>query len=244
MRLRGYHIRGSKDIEDTNLEFKDSDGNILNIVMLFGKNGSGKSYIMSSIARGWSSSVLSGGSTELPYVADMLRIDYEVGREICGVHIRRGRLDKSATLAKAADVSVGDKPHVKNGIVYYSAERTGVTRSTVRRGSQLSESVCSVFPVVYDLHMRDVRDSVILVDDWDRGLDDESRKSFYTHLTRHALGKGNQLVLASSTFPAEWIPSESVVKLRSRTDPTQRSMSLLSQVEKFEEDKKRLLKDE
>lgn len=230
MFLRGYHLRGSKVLDDLSLEFRGDDSSSLNIVYLFGRNGSGKSYIMGSIARSWSGSVLSGGSLDLPYIADMLRIDYELGSEICGVHIRGGRLEKSSSLAKHSDISVGDSPHVKNGIVYYSCDRLGVTRSTVRGGTQLSDSVCFTFPVLYDLHMRDIRDSIIMIDDWDRGLDSESSRNFYTHLVRHTLSKGNQLILSSSTFPSDYIPSGSIIRLSLRTDPIQRSMSLMRDV--------------
>lgn len=233
MRLRGYHIRGSSAVSDMNLEFRDSESNPLGVVLLLGKNGSGKSYILGSIARAWSNSVLTGGSSELLYVADMLRIDYEVGNEICGVHVRRGHLERSSTLAKVAEI--GDGSRVRNGVVYYSGDRSVLTRNTVRGGTQLSESVSLVFPVVYDLHMRDVRDSIILVDDWDRGLDEEGRRGFYNHMVRHVLGKGNQLILSSSNFSAEFISEESLFKMCGRTDATQRAMALISQVDNFTE---------
>lgn len=235
MRLRGFRIRGSKDIKDHDLEFKDSDGSPLNVIHVFGKNGSGKSYIAGAIARAWSNSVLSGGNAELPYVADMIRMDFEVGSEIIALHIRRGALEKSSTLAKVADISVGDKPFVKNGIVYYSAGRGGVTRSTVRSGSLLSDSVANVFPPLYDFTMREIRDSVIIVDDWDMGLDAESAEGFYGKLVRNALSKNNQLILLSSTFPAEYIAERNRVALNGRTDPIQRSQSHLSDVQKFDE---------
>jgi len=235
MRLRGFRVRGSKDIQDHDLEFKDSDGSPLNIVHLFGKNGSGKSYIAGAIARAWSNSVLSGGSAELPYLADMIRIDFEVGTEIVALHIRRGSLEKSSTLAKVADVSVGDKPHVRNGIVYYSAGRGVVTRSTVRSGGMLSDSVANVFPPLYDFTMREIRDSVIIVDDWNLGLDTESAEGFYGKLTRNALSKNNQLILFSSNLPAKYIQERACLKLSGRTDPIQRSQSHLSAVQSFDE---------
>lgn len=231
MRLRGYHIRGSGTISDMNLEFRDEDSRSLNTVYIFGKNGSGKTFILSSIAHAWSHSVLTGGSSELPYVADMLRIDYELGNEICGVHIRRGRLDKSSALAKRSDIGVGDNPHVNNGLVYYSSDRAGLSRSTVRGGMQISESVCNVFPIIYDLHHRNLRDSIILIDDWDKGLDEDSKKSFYSHLSRHALSRGNQLILSSSVVAPDWISSQSVVSLTGRVDPVQRAMTHLGQVD-------------
>ena len=233
MRLRGYHLRGSNDVEDFNFDFKGEDHSPLNVVYIFGKNGSGKSYILGSIARSWSGSILSGSSTDLSYIADMLRIDYELGTDICSVHIRRGSLETSSTLAKFADIDVGENPHIKNGVIYYSSNRLVITRSTVRGGSNFPGSTCSVFPIIYDLHMRGIRDSVILIDDWDQSLDKESRKSFYTHLTRHAFSKGNQVILTSSNVPASWVPSQSVFSLRSRTDPTQASMKLLNSVEYF-----------
>lgn len=235
MRLRGYHVRGSSAIEDVNLEFRDSSSNPLNIVLLLGKNGSGKTYILGSIARTWSNSVLTSGTQEIPYIADMMRIDYEMGNEICSVHVRRGRLEKSSTLAKYADVNVGDNPHVKNGIVYYSSDRGTMSRSTVRNGTQLNESVSLVFPILYDLHMRDIRDSVILIDDWDKGLDEDGRKGFYSHMVRHILSKGNQLVLSSSNFSVEFISDENVLTLSGRTDATQKSIALLNKVDTFTE---------
>lgn len=241
MRLRGYYLRGStNELSDMHLEFKDEESSPLNIAVIYGKNGSGKSYILSSIARAWSSSVLTGGSTDLPYIADLLRIDYEHGNEICSVHVRRGHMEKSSTLAKASDLSVGDNPYIKNGIVYYSGDRCSVSRSTVRGGVMLEESVASVFPIIYDLHMRDIQNSVILVDDWDRGLDTESSKNMYSHLCRHALSKGNQLILSSSSIPAEYIPIRSVLTLNGRTDPIQRSMGLLSEAQEGNDSARKL----
>jgi hypothetical protein len=234
MKLRGLHIRGSKDIEDQSLEFKDSEGSTLNMIHVFGRNGSGKSYIAGAIARGWSGSVLGNSPTELPYVADMIRMDFEVGTEIVALHIRRGNLEKSSTLSKAAEVSVGDKPFVKNGIIYYSSNRGVVTRSTVRSGSLLSDSVSNCFPPLYDFTMREIRDSVVIIDDWDMGLDVESSSSFYGKLVRNALSKGNQLVLFSSIFPAEFIEERSRRELAGRVDPVQKSQSYLSQVQSFE----------
>jgi len=234
MKLRGYHIRGCDVISDMNLEFRDASAGILDVVMLFGGNGSGKSFILGSIARAWSSSILTGGSVELPYVSDLLRIDYELSNEIIGVHIRRGRLDKSSALAKGAEVIVGDKPRVKNGIVYYSSNRGIISRSTIRGGFGLCDSICNIFPIIYDLHMRDVRDSIIMVDDWDMGLDEDARKGFYNHLVRHSSGRNNQVILSSSSIPSSWVPFQSIVKLSGRMDPIQSSMGFLGKVNDFE----------
>lgn len=229
MRLRGFHLRDAEaNIQDINLEFKEDDGSILNNVCVFGRNGSGKTYMLGCIARAWSACVLSKASAELPYVAKMLRIDFEVNNEIVSLHMRNGIVEKSSTLVKNAEVFVGDEAKVRHGIVYYASGRGSVSRSTVRSGTQLSDSVSVTFPVVYDLHMRDVTDSIVMIDDWDLGLDAESSRNFYSHLVKHTLSKGNQLVLSSSIFPAKYVSG--VREISGRQDPVQESSVLLGKV--------------
>lgn len=229
MRLRGFHMRDADcKLQDINLEFKEDNGSILNNVCVFGKNGSGKTYMMGCIARAWSACVLSKASTELPYVAKMLRIDFEVKNEIVSLHIRNGIVEKSSTLVKNAEVFVGDEAKVRHGIVYYASNRGAVTRSTVREGMGIAESVALTFPVIYDLHMRDVTDSVVMVDDWDMGLDVESARNFYSHLVKHTLSKGNQLILSSVNFPAKYVSG--VRELSGRQDPVQGSSALLGKI--------------
>lgn len=232
MKIRAVHMRGQETgIRDINLEFRDEKRRIFPSILLVGENGSGKTFLFSALARAWQCCMREQSRTDTPYIADMLRFDFEVESKIAGLYIRKGVVERSSTLASFAEISSGDNPGIKNGIVYYSSDRSAISRSSLQSGSDLPESTCSVFPVIYDLHQRNISQSVILIDDWDRGLDPKSAKQFYLHLSRHALSKDNQLVLSSCSYPMDdYFPVEGIFKLEGRADPVGSSMGLFSRL--------------
>lgn len=229
MKVRGIYVKGFENgMSDISLEMRDSDRSLLNVVLLNGLNGSGKTFLLSAIADSWGYSVLSGTKGELPYSCKLLRIDFDMGNEICSLHIRNGNLEKSTTMARVSEISLGEKPFIRNGVVFYSVDRVQSVRNTIENGQGLSDSVCHVYAILYDLYKREIRDSILLIDDWDRGLDVEAAKAFYLQVTKHALSRNNQVILSSSRVPGNYISERSVVKLEGRVNPVDRAISLIS----------------
>lgn len=230
MQIRGIHIRGKNALKDVSLEFMDNESRILQQCLIQGSNASGKTFIFEAIARGWSSSVLERGSTDSGLMAEMIRVDYEVPGEIVSVHIRSGRLERSSTLAKHSEVSVTESGgRVRHGIVFYDLKRLRLVEQSVDGGSSLSSGVQSVLPILHDLHVRDISDSVVMIDSWDFGLDSSNAAEFYKHLVRHTHSKNNQLLL-SSVVSRDYIPARNIIKLDGGCSVISEALALLGKV--------------
>jgi len=230
MKLRGIHIRGKSSLRDISLDFMTEDGEMLPQSILRGNLGTGKTLILQLVAAAWSRSVLSHPNLEMALDADMVRVDFQVGAEIASVHIRNGRIEPSDVLARAADVEVGEGgQRVHHGIVYYSVARGGYVEFTNLERS-VPDGIQRCLPVIYDLQMRDIRDSVVLIDDWDMGLDDSARKSFYNHISRHAHNSGNQLILSSAAKAPGFFPSRGIHELEGGLDIISECLKLLAEV--------------
>jgi len=231
MQIRGIHIRGKNALKDISLEFMDDESRILKQCLIQGSNGSGKTFIFESIARGWSSSILERSSNECGLLAEMVRVDYEVPGEIASVHIRSGRLERSSILAKHADVAVVESGgHVRHGITFYDLKRLRLVEQTLDGGSSLPTGVQSVLPILHDLHVRDVSDSVVMIDDWDCGLDSSSRAEFYKYLVRHTHSKNNQLLLSSCAEPPGYIPARNIKRLKDGCSVISDALALIGKV--------------
>jgi len=217
MKLRGIHIRGKNASSDISLDFMDDEGKLVEQCLLRGNLLSGKTLLCHLISSAWSSSILSSPNLELDVDAEMVRIDFSVGHEISSVHIRNGHIEPSSLLAKHSDVSIGDSPSVHGGVLYYSSLRENYMEYA-NAAYMGSGGVNRCLPVIYDLQMKEIKDSVIIIDDWDLGLDAVTAKSFYTFVSSHAHSGGNQLILTSSSAKPGYIADRSCFELSGGSD--------------------------
>jgi hypothetical protein len=141
------------------------------------------------IAMGWAGSVM---DKRLPVAlnADFCRLDFEHDNEILSIHIRGDRADASTKLAALFDSALN-----RHLILKYDHQRAGNLPLWTREKGGQPFGVNVVWPILSDLHKKDVRNSVVLVDDFDMGLDRTSQLALFKHLRRHYGSKNNQLIL-------------------------------------------------
>ena len=229
MKLRGIHIRAKNASSDISLDLMDNEGKLVEQCLLRGNLLSGKSLICHLVSSSWSSSILSHSNLDLGLDIEMVRVDFVVGSEIVSVHIRNGLIEPSSLLAKAGDVCIGDRAHVHGGVLYYSSLRENYMEY-VNAEYHGSGAINRCLPIIYDLQMKDIKDSIILIDDWDLGLDAASAKLFYTFISSHSHSGGNQLILTSSSAKPGYIADRSCFELSGGSDIISECLKVMGSV--------------
>jgi hypothetical protein len=224
MKIRGIYIKGIEcGLDDISLDFRRESGGVHQCSLIHGLNGSGKSYLLDSVSQCWGACVLEKRHSDMPFISDMFRVDFDIGTRIVSLHMRRGNLDKSRTLSEVCEQNFKTNSF-RNCVIYYDRNRSGLAY-TYGGIKNPSTSTTSVYATLYDMHHRDVRDSVILIDDWDMGLDKESAYSYYREITKNAGSKGNQVILTSSREPDNHIDKDTVIRLTGRQDPIKKALA-------------------
>jgi len=191
MKLRGFHLRGHSVLGDMSLDFRSVGGVVSSLVGLVGGNGSGKSLVSDMISYGWGGSVL---NKRLPVAlnADFCRLDFEDSGEILSIHIRGDQVDASTKLAVLFDNSLN-----RNMVLKYDSQRVSNLPLWTKMAGNQSLGVRAIWPIISDLHEKNVSDSIIVIDDFDIGLDRVSQYGLFKHLRNHYRSKRNQLILLS-----------------------------------------------
>ena len=188
MRVRGVYIRGHKYLPDLQVNFQQFDGTESHgtewVTSILGPNGSGKSIISQAIACAFAGSVREEGAP-CTVSADLVRVDFEVDNAVIAAQSFRGRFDRHSAIAARFD-SKG-----KHGVLMYDRNRLAMDVPGNYTGLKV------VVPILADLHLRSLEDSVVVIDDFDLGLDASLRGKFFKHLRSHLRPRRNQLILTA-----------------------------------------------
>jgi len=189
MRLRGIHLRGHNTLSDISLDFRGDSGVCSPLVCLYGGNGSGKSLLSDLLSLGWASCIR---GCDLPFVldSDFCRLDFEEGSDILSIHIRGDKVDSSNKLVSLFDVTLN-----RHMVLKYDSQRIQCLPLWTGGGMNRSLGEKALWPILSDLHQKDIKNSIIVIDDFDLGLDRTSQMDVFRYLRRHHRSKGNQVIL-------------------------------------------------
>lgn len=186
MKLRAVHVREHPRLGDLSVEFRSTDGKVDEACWLVGGCGSGKTMLTDMVAWAWGCALKNHGFSHLIKEC-RVRVDFEVGGEIAVCDSGEyGRFGASPLLGGKIDLK-----GMKNLVLKYGRER-------LNQGAIRSDDGCTgveaVYPLLDDISKGVVTDSVILVDDFDLGLDITDQKLFWSYLWKHHRSMGNQLI--------------------------------------------------
>lgn len=179
MRLRMVQADWGQGL--VSLDLTGEGGYPLPIVGVVGNNGSGKSVLMNMAARLFRDAV----STTPTCYLDWDKIEgsavFEYGRAISTAIMDKGKVIQRLVFPDMKQVG----RNLENGVLIYDR-----MNAAMYGGNQ-------VHCVLRDLYGGTIKNSVLWVDDFDRGLDEENCKRFLQVLTKKALEGDNQLVVSS-----------------------------------------------
>lgn len=181
-------------------------------VIIKGGNGAGKSLVCRVICEAFKPAVTKNIQSSLE--GDWT-VEFEVGAEIGAVSIRNGKIDSLGLLKKY--ISLEEK--VNNCVVVYGSSR-----------SMGPESFCggirSSYAILHDLHMRQVSNSVIIIDDFDLGLTLPNQEKLFKHLRKNYAAKNCQLIITVKEWTLDLLESQ-VIDLSNQIDVISDTIKLL-----------------
>jgi len=216
MRLRGIHLRGHETLPDISLDMRDDSGACSSLVGIHGGCGAGKSLLADLLSLGWASSVQ---GRRLPFAlnGDFCRLDFEESGEILSIHIRGDQVDFSTKLSNLFDATLN-----RHMVLKYDSQRIQRLPLWTRDSGSQPLGVKALWPIVSDLHQREIKNSIIVVDDFDLGLDRIAQAEVFRYLRRHHRSKGNQVILL---LREKLLKADGVwLGLESRQDPLEGAM--------------------
>lgn len=186
MKIRSIHLKDHERLGNVSVSMMVG-GQVGEVGIIVGGCGSGKSLLLGGAAYGWAGVSLRRG-TASGYSVDSgrLRVDLECEGEVGYVDIEGDRLSGSPIFARKKE------PH-RNLILYYDFRRLQCARSPEPRplGVNVIEDI-----VTDVLSQSPVKDSVILIDDFDLGLDVADQKAFWAFLWKNSRTNNNQMIVS------------------------------------------------
>lgn len=181
MRVRSVRGQGIPGIGEISVDLRGD------VVVIQGDNGSGKSLICRAIGDAFAPALFTGrrGKTsDLP--GEVWNVEFESGSEVISVSIRNGRVDSSVALKRGVRVD----GRAEGVVLPY-----GMSRPCGPGGR--GEGVRAVYPLLHDLHLKEMRGCVVLVDDFELGLSYDNRKLVFEHLRKNLVSKDCQFILTT-----------------------------------------------
>lgn len=198
MKVRSISLFDHPVLGDLSLDFRDEEGWVQPVTIVQGGNGAGKTAIHSSIG-----SLLAIGrqpSLVRPFQAvgaKRGRLDVEHNGEIASIQVDGDRVAGGAGWLRESfklDIDVvSGRSTMEMGVLSYSSDRA--TRAGVPDFYPLGVKMLA--PIFFDLQANLVRDSVILVDDLELGLDEGMQWEVLKHLSKQCRAGGNQLIVTT-----------------------------------------------
>jgi len=179
--LRGHPVLGDISID------LSVGGKVIDTGILVGSSGSGKSLLLRSCAFGWGAAAISRGTlTGHSLRGCRVRLNYEIDGEVAVIEMSEDKVTGSPLFHQKRETD-------RNLVLFYGVDRVITHR---HRDSEEPMGISSILSIVCDIFVKDsVRDSVILIDDFDLGLDEQSMKLFWAFLWKHHRNLGNQLIV-------------------------------------------------
>jgi len=190
MHIRSIHIRGHKVLGSFSLDFSH-EGKVGSNILLYGGNCSGKTLLLDLISYIYRS-IYSSRKPSFEFEGDYCRIDFDYKNEIIPILIRGSEVEGvhkiAALFGKKSD----------NMILHYKQSLLlDLPYDKFSNISYRNLGLRVLYPLLSDLHNHTIRDSIILIDDFDFGLDSLSVSNLYRYLYSHHGTLGNQLILTS-----------------------------------------------
>lgn len=190
MRLRRVMVRG--DFGKIELDLRGSEGSVLDLCGVIGGNGAGKSLITGLVARAWLSGWAGYSEREIsehPYRGVDSEVEFDIGNGISTAVIKGGKVVQS--LPKLGTVIT--EKLIDNGLLAYGSQIRLNVACTKLEAHSLAISL--VLQPLRDFYKFEVRNSIVVLDDWDMGLDDFCAREFLQLLVRKSLERNNQLIV-------------------------------------------------
>lgn len=176
LKVRSVRCKGAPGLGNQDLKFKSAD-----IVLVYGENGCGKSLLCKAVCDAFAASVSRVGESSLP---GEWVIEFDVGNEIGSVSIKKGQVDRLQMLKRAAQMD----QKAENCVLAYGASR-------ISGSGEMAMGLRSVHAVLHDLHLKELRNNVVIIDDFDSFLSFANKVLWFDHLRRNLGSKGCQLIL-------------------------------------------------
>jgi ABC-type dipeptide/oligopeptide/nickel transport system ATPase component len=160
------------------VDFRSESGSPLPIIGIVGNNGSGKSLLQSMALRLYSSSL---GTNRIFLDWDEVSgyCEYEYNGSICTGMVKSGKIIQSIVHPNTV---MGDRK-VSDGCLFF--DTSGILDGNL------------IVPVCSDLYRGEIRNSVIWVDSFDVGLDDNNAQEFLKVMVKKSLERNNQLIVST-----------------------------------------------
>lgn len=174
----------------TSLDCRNEGGRVLPIVGLYGLNASGKTLLMRAVARSISASV-GRDMAFLDWDKIKATVELDLGSTIATCVIEAGKVKQRLV---GIDMKV-DYPSLTDGAMFYEyGMRAYIAHINV---TELSFAESVMKPILEDLYKGKIRNSVIWIDDFSRGLDDSVARDFLQVLTKKSMEGDNQLIVST-----------------------------------------------
>jgi len=191
------------------LDCRNSSGRVMPVVGLHGPNASGKTLLLRAVCRSISASA-GRDMVFLDWDNIKATVELDLGSTIATCIIDSGKVKQRLV---GVDMKV-DYPNLTDGAMFYEyGQRAYIAHINV---TELSFAESVMKPILSDLYKGKIRNSIIWVDDFSRGLDDSVARDFLQVLTKKSMEGDNQLIvsteresLLAGMGPESWRPLRS-----------------------------------
>lgn len=187
MRLRRIEVDWGKG--NVIFDLRGEEARPLPVVGLFGSSGSGKTILMK--AARW---IFRNGANEnsnFPALEGVNSlVEFDLGSGIATGVIRNGTIVQKLVYPEMT-MSEGK---ISGGMLFYGSERANFF---VFQAPLASSEIC-VRNILHDLYKGTIENSVIWIDDFSLGLDDDLSKEFLQILIKKSLERNNQLIVSTN----------------------------------------------
>ncbi len=184
MKIRSVHLKGHSVLGDISVDVRGEDGVVPRSFGIWGGTGTGKTLLFKMIRAAWTKSVLGRDDYEL-YPGATGYVTFEADDEVYLVRVQDGVAEGNAGLGKLSNLE-----KIQHCLTPYGSNRIGHSSEKQSLGER------NVYWLMRDALWSGVaRDSIVLVDDFDVGLDSFSRERVYYELFKLHGALGNQVIL-------------------------------------------------
>jgi len=194
MKLRKANLRGLDF--DLSVDFTNGSGRIQDVTAIFGGNQSGKSVLARFISICYGESAL--GESVIPLWFDKYdgEVDFEVNGIVTTTVFRQGKFLQKANLPELVPVNRQLPEKLFDALLFFNSyTRTSMLAMNENRG--MPTSIGLTYQLFSDFYNHQIRNSVILVDDFDLGLDRKNAGKLLEKLISKGLEGDNQLVITT-----------------------------------------------
>jgi len=168
-----------------------SEGNLpLPVVGILGSSASGRSMLMKMVLSSFRNTMHGSLTSFEDWKEVSGYVEFDLGSAISSCVIRNGKIVQKLTYP---DMDTREMT-LSGGCLFYSSQERLFFASKAVSNQSFAETL--IQPILHDLYKGNIRNSVIWVDDYALGLDDNVAQEFLRVLIRKALERDNQLIVS------------------------------------------------